>query len=124
MALQAELDTYCGCLLAPPVVSCKQHLSISEKKTVALAALQHFCEQNSSSENPPTDGAKHQGSYILLFLSFLISYYTCLNAILPNHPPPQPFPQSPKDCSIHLCLFCCFTYRVIVTIFLNSIYMH
>ena len=26
--------------------------------------------------------------------------------------------------SIHLCLVCCLTYRVIVTIFLNSIYMH
>ena len=25
-----------------------------------------------------------------------------------------PLPQSPKDCSIHLCLFCCLTYRVIV----------
>ena len=33
-------------------------------------------------------------------------------------------PQSPKDCSLHLCLFCCLVYRVIVTIFLNSIYMH
>ena len=32
-------------------------------------------------------------------------------------------PQSPKVCSIHLCLFFCFAYRVIVTIFLNSIYM-
>ena len=32
--------------------------------------------------------------------------------------------QSPKDCSIHLCLFFCLAYRVIVTIFLNSIYMH
>ena len=32
-------------------------------------------------------------------------------------------PQSPKDCSIHQCLFCCLVYRVIVTIFLNSIYM-
>ena len=31
-------------------------------------------------------------------------------------------PQSPKDCSIHLCLFCYLVYRVIVTIFLNSIY--
>ena len=49
-------------------------------------------------------------------------YYTCFNAILPNHPP-LPLPQSPKDCSIHLCLFCYLTYRVIVTIFLNSIYM-
>ena len=32
-------------------------------------------------------------------------------------------PQSQKDCSIHLYLFCCLAYRVIVTIFLNSIYM-
>ena len=37
---------------------------------------------------------------------------------------PCPLPQSPKDCSIHLCLSCCLTYRVIVTIFLNSVYMH
>ena len=37
---------------------------------------------------------------------------------------PLPLPQSPKDCSIHLCLFCCLAYRVIITIFLNSIYMH
>ena len=32
-------------------------------------------------------------------------------------------PQSPKVCSLHLCLFHCLAYRVIVTIFLNSIYM-
>ena len=38
--------------------------------------------------------------------------------------PSSPLPQSPKDCSIHLCLFCCLAYRVIITIFLNSIYMH
>ena len=36
---------------------------------------------------------------------------------------PCPLPQSSKDCSIHLCLFCCLTCKVIVTIFLNSIYM-
>ena len=35
------------------------------------------------------------------------------NAILPN-----PLPQSLKDYSIHLCLFCCLAYRVIITIFL------
>ena len=33
-------------------------------------------------------------------------------------------PLSPKVCSIHLCLFFCLAYRVIVTIFLNSICMH
>ena len=37
---------------------------------------------------------------------------------------PYLLPQSPKDGSVHLCLFCCLTYRVIITIFLNSIYMH
>ena len=42
----------------------------------------------------------------------------------PKSSHPQPLPQSPKDCSIHLCLFLCLSYRVIVTIFLNSIYMH
>ena len=39
------------------------------------------------------------------------------------HPHPHPLPQSPKVCSLYLCLFCCLAYRVIVTIFLNSIYM-
>ena len=32
--------------------------------------------------------------------------------------------QSPKFCSLHLCLYCCLAYRVIITIFLNFIYMH
>ena len=41
-----------------------------------------------------------------------------------SQPLPLSLPQSPKDCSIHLCFFCCLTYRVIITIFLNSIYMH
>ena len=36
---------------------------------------------------------------------------------------PHLLPQSPKFCSVHLCLFFCFAYRVIVTIFLNSIYI-
>ena len=31
--------------------------------------------------------------------------------------------QSLTACSLHLCLFCCLTYRVIVAIFLNSIYI-
>ena len=35
---------------------------------------------------------------------------------------PRSLPQRPKDCSIHLRLL--LSYGVIVTIFLNSIYMH
>ena len=37
--------------------------------------------------------------------------------------PPPPHLQSLKDCSIHLCLFCCLIYRVVIINFLNSIYM-
>ena len=55
--------------------------------------------------------------------SFHIWYYTCFNAILPNHPTLSLFHRVQKT-SIHQCLFCCLVYRVIVTIFLNSIYMH
>ena len=36
---------------------------------------------------------------------------------------PLLLPQSPKVCSLHLCLFCCLAYRVIITIFLNPIYI-
>ena len=57
---------------------------------------------------------------------WLISYMILY--VFQCHPPksshPLPLPQSPKDCSIHQCLFCCLVHRVIVTIFLNSIYMH
>ena len=54
--------------------------------------------------------------------SFHICYYTCFNDILPNHPTLS-LSQNPTDCSIHQCLFCCLVHRVIVTIFLNSIYI-
>ena len=54
------------------------------------------------------------------FVSHMILYmFQCHS---PKSSYPSPLPQSPKDCS-HLCLFCCLTYKVIITIFLNSIYM-
>ena len=56
------------------------------------------------------------------FVSYMIFYMFQCHSLKSSHP--LPLPQSPKDCSIHLCLFCCLAYRVIVTIFLNSIYMH
>ena len=54
--------------------------------------------------------------------SFHTLYYTCFNAILPNHPTFSLSHRVQKTV-IHQCLFCCLVYRVIVTIFLNSIYM-
>ena len=55
------------------------------------------------------------------FVSHMILYMFQCHSPKSSHP--CPLPQSPKDCSIHLCLFCCLSYRVIITIFLNSIYM-
>ena len=54
--------------------------------------------------------------------SFILWYYM-FQCHSPKSSHPRPLPQSPKDCSIHLCLFCYLTYSVIVTIFLNSIYI-
>ena len=54
-------------------------------------------------------------------VSYMILYMFQCHSPKSSHP--HLLPQSPKDCSIHQCLFCCLIYRVIVTIFLNSIYM-
>ena len=48
------------------------------------------------------------------FVSYMIIYMFQCHCPKPSHP--LPLPQSPKDCSIHLCLFCCLAYRVIITI--------
>ena len=37
---------------------------------------------------------------------------------------PRLLPQSPKVYSLHLCLFACLAYRIIITIFLNSNKFH
>ena len=55
------------------------------------------------------------------FISHMIFYMFQCHSPISSHL--RPLPQSPKDCSIHLCLFCCLAYSVIITIFLNSIYM-
>ena len=56
------------------------------------------------------------------FVSHMILYMFQCHSPKSSHP--RPLPQNSKDCSIHLCLFCCPVYRVIVTIFLNSIFLH
>ena len=63
----------------------------------------------------------HASNLDWLFVSYMILYMFQCHSPKSSHP--CSLPQSPKDCSIHLCLFCCLTYRITVTIFLNSIYM-
>ena len=53
----------------------------------------------------------HMKMYMIQCYSLISSY-------------PRLVPQSPKVCSLHLCLSCCLTYRVIVIFFLNSIYIY
>ena len=53
------------------------------------------------------------------FVSYMIVYMFKCHSPKLSHP----LPLSPKVCSTHLCLFCCLAYRVIIAIFLNSIYM-
>ena len=59
--------------------------------------------------------------YILFYIYMILYMFQCHS---PKSSHPLSLPQSPKDCSIHQCLFCCLVHRVIVTIFLNSIHMH
>ena len=55
------------------------------------------------------------------FISYMILYMFQCHSPKSYHP--LVLPHSPKVCTLHLCLFCCLAYRVIVTIFLNSAYM-
>ena len=55
------------------------------------------------------------------FVSYMIVYMFQSHSPKSSHP--LPLPLSPKVHYTHLCLFCCLAYRVIITIFLNSIYM-
>ena len=70
---------------------------------------------------PAPSTLSHASNLDWRFISHVIIYmFQCHS---PKSSCPCPLPQDPKDCSIHLCLFCCLTYRVIITIFLNSIYI-
>ena len=68
-----------------------------------------------------TNHCTNDYSEVFFFISYMILYiFQCHS---PKLSYPRPLPHSPKDFSIQLCLFCCPAYRVIITIFLNSIYM-
>ena len=53
------------------------------------------------------------------FISYMTVYMFQCHSPKSSHP----LPQNPKVHSTHLCLFCCLAYRVIIAIFLNSIYI-
>ena len=55
------------------------------------------------------------------FDSYMIVYMIQCHSPKSSHP--LPLPLSPNVRYTHLCHFCCLAYRVIIAIFLNSIYM-
>ena len=63
---------------------------------------------------PASDIDWRFNSYVIVFM---------LQCHSPKSSHPLPLPLSPKVRYTHLCLFCCLAYRVIIAIFLNSIYM-
>ena len=53
------------------------------------------------------------------FISYMILYMFQCHSPKSSHL--LPLPQSPKKCSIHLCLFCCLAYRIsLSTLFICS----
>ena len=73
-------------------------------RATALSALLHALNLHWSS-------VLHMVIYMFHCYSFILSHSRVL-------------PHGPKVCFLHLCLFCCLACRIIIIVFLNSIYMH
>ena len=79
------------------------HIPLGCPSALALSALFHALNLDWSS------------------ISHMVIYTFQCYSLKSSHP--RLLPQSPKVCSLYLCFFCCLAYRLIVTVFLNSIYM-
>ena len=82
----------------------------------------HLPPHSGSSQRTSPEHLSHASNLDWWSVSHLIIYMFQWRSLKSSHP--HLLPQSPKVCSLHLCLFLCLAHRVIVTIFLNSIYMH
>ena len=119
------------CLLHPPVWSLSLSLFLSVSLPGRLGAikaglscllsLSHWCHSSWGCPLDPAEAGPCQNLDWWSISHMVIYMFQCYS-LKSSHP--RPLPQSPKVCSLHLCLFCYLAYRVIITIFLNSIYMH
>ena len=74
-------------------------------------------DPSGSSQCTRSEHLSHASSLGWWYVSpYIIYMFRC--CVETSHP--CLLPQSPKVCSVHLCLFFCFAYRVIVTIFLKK----
>ena len=70
---------------------------------------------------PALSAMSHASNLDWSSFSHMVIYMFQCYSFTPSHP--CLLPHRPKVCSLHLCLFRCLWYRVMITIFLNSIYM-
>ena len=68
---------------------------------------------------PALSTLSHSSNLDWQSISHMIIYMFQDHSPISSHP--LPHPQSPKDCSIHLCLFGCLAYRVSITISRSSL---
>ena len=73
------------------------------------------CLPSGSSQRTSPSTLSHASSLDWRSISHTVIYMFQCYSLRSSHP--RLLPQSPKDCSLHLCLFCCLTCGVIVTIF-------
>ena len=102
------------------------HSNPKERQCQGLLKLLHNCThliwQQSNAQNSPSQASTVHELRNSRCSSWLQERQRKQRSSF-QHPLDHQKSKRPKDCSIHLCLFCCLMYRVIVTIFLNSIYM-
>ena len=72
-----------------------------------------------SSQCTRPEHLSHASSLGWWSVSHLIIYMFRCCSLETSHP--HLLPWSPKVCSVHLCLFFCFAYRAVITIFLNHL---
>ena len=82
----------------------------------------HPIPQGHPSVPPSLNTLSHASNLDWQSISHMIIYMFQCYSLKKSHP--HLLPQNPTVCSLHPCLFCYLAYRVTVTIFLNSIYMH
>ena len=70
---------------------------------------------------PALSALSHASNLDCWSISHMVIYMFLCSSLKSSHP--RLLPQSPKVCSLYPCCFCYLAYRVIITIFLNSIYM-
>ena len=74
--------------------------------------------------HPSAPSPEHPVSCVEPGLAICFTYdNTRVSVLFSQIIPPSPSPTESRSLSVHLCLFCCLAYRVIVTVFLNSVYM-